>query len=353
MSIDPQTLPDLPNNTQVPQNMNNPNMMNMDMDMGMGMNNQNMLGMNNDMNMDMNMNTDINMTNMMNINTNNNMNMVMGMNNQNMLGMNNNMNMNNNKKQPTNEESTSRDMSRTNSSSDSESDKKTKKKQIKSKKKHRNITIGFILIFILVIVLVSIDFGDSNENPMDGEHHGKGSPGLPCPPSEYYLDKTAEREVLCCDWYDNTCGKDIGSGSDVCRFKRDYNEILNDKSSKCTDYLGLISCAPVSPYANYFAPNISIGSNYQQMDICDTFCDTVYEECKSALLSCYLWNSFPDQHCNEKVEDHYSDGKSFCEGVILLNYTTDHDHCFGPAGIFKSNIFLMMFIIGFFAFFWD
>ncbi|KAJ3441854.1 folate receptor family protein [Anaeramoeba flamelloides] len=347
MSIDPQTLPDLPNNTQVPQNMNNPNMMNMDMDMGMGMNNQNMLGMNNDMNMDMNMNTDINMTNMMNINTNNNMNMGMGMNNQNMLGM------NNNKKQPTNQESTSRDMSRTNTSSDSESDKKTKKKQIKSKKKHLNISIGFILIFILVIVLVSVDFGDSNENPMDGEHHGKGSPGLPCPPSEYYLDKTAEREVLCCDWYDNTCGKDIGSGSDVCQFKRNYNEILNDKSSKCTDYLGLISCAPVSPYANYFAPNISMGSNYQQMDICDTFCDTVYEECKSAILSCYLWNTFPDQHCNEKVEDHYSDGKSFCEGVILLNYTTDHDHCFGPAGIFKANIFLMMLTICFFTFFWD
>ncbi|KAJ3432262.1 folate receptor family protein [Anaeramoeba flamelloides] len=347
MSKDYQPLPNLPNNNQVPlnQNLNNTNMM---------YTNNNMNNMNNNM-MNMNMNN-MNMNNQNMMYTNNNMNMM-----NNNMNMNSNMPMpmpnNKNMKEPLIQQNTFSNRNRSPSSSDSESIKKRRKKLRKRQRRNRRYTIFAVVVVIIIIVIISsVESEDKNKNTTDGKHHGTGSPGLTCPPSEYYLNKTANNNLGCCEWYDYTCGEessDTENNESICSDKKNYNEILSNQTSQCNDYLGLISCGPLSPYVNYFAPDISVGSDHQKMEICDTFCDTVYQECKSATFDCSFWNSFPHQHCNEKVSDYYSDGKSFCKDAIFLEYSTDHDNCFAPAGIFKANIFLMMLTICFLTFFWN
>ncbi|KAJ3432261.1 folate receptor family protein [Anaeramoeba flamelloides] len=357
-----QPLPNLPNtNQELKQNTEIEGTVEQNFDPNINTNNNNTtmnqnyypnyimeMNMNTNNNINMNMNTNMNMN--MNMNTNTNMNMNMNLNNDIYM---NNLNTSYQTESKQNKFSNKNNSPAT---SDFETEAFLKKRRRQRNRRKWFFPICFFIILIIILVIYLKDNVGGNQDMTDGQNHGTGSPGLTCPPSKYYLNKTDNNNLGCCNWYDYTCGKEYSDNDNdlgICSDKKNYNEILNNQTSQCNNYLGLISCGPLSPYVNYFAPDISVGSDHQKMEICDTFCDTVYQECKSATFDCSFWNSFPHQHCNEQVGDHYSDGKSFCKDAIFLEYSTDHDNCFAPAGIFKANIFLMMLTICFLTFFWN
>ncbi|KAJ6231302.1 folate receptor family protein [Anaeramoeba flamelloides] len=212
--------------------------------------------------------------------------------------------------------------------------------------KHTSLamTLAFCVIFCLIIlaIILGVEFKIYGQKPLvEGSNHGKGKIGIVCPNGTLFEGHSVENEYGCCPHYDFTCADD-----ETCSELRNYNTILIDKKSKCDDLLGLLSCSPMSPYVHYFAPDISLHSDRQNINVCDKYCSELYKYCSDSKFDCSIFNDFPHRHCKKKVSNLYSNANSFCVDGLYLNVTDDHNHCFSSSKHFKNvNRYILISIV--------
>ncbi|KAJ3448956.1 folate receptor family protein [Anaeramoeba flamelloides] len=201
-------------------------------------------------------------------------------------------------------------------------------KKSKNKKKNKekipltadqSLKTGGVIAGILLMV-------NRDQRSSSGDHHGIGKLGIKCPNNTDFNRYSIANSFGCCSFFSYTCGR-----SPTCTEKRDYNSILSGRSTSCDDQLGLLSCSPLSPYVEYFAPRIRVGDDRQNINICRQFCEDLFHSCSSAEFDCSFYNPFPHHNCGSRVDVIYSDSLSFCKNALFLNVSSDFDHCFSPA----------------------
>ncbi|KAJ6234737.1 folate receptor family protein [Anaeramoeba flamelloides] len=212
-------------------------------------------------------------------------------------------------------------------------------------KPNKRITRILILIFSLLLLFTGALFGmilivkrDHRSSAVN--HHGIGKLGIKCPNNTAFHTVSIDNSFGCCSFFEYTCAR-----SPTCSEKKNYNSILNGRSNKCDNQLGLLSCAPLSPYVNYFAPNIQIGDHWQNINICDSFCENIYESCLLAKFDCSFFNSFPHHHCGKRVDVIYPDAYTFCQKALYVNVSSELENCFSSAKSFQISRNLIVFIL--------
>ncbi|KAJ6253576.1 serine/threonine-protein kinase fhke-related [Anaeramoeba flamelloides] len=205
-----------------------------------------------------------------------------------------------------------------------EKKKKRKKKnnldfKITITKPKKNCYKVFVLIFSTLLLISGVIAGiylmvNRDQRSSLDDHHGIGKLGIKCPNNTDFNRYSIANSFGCCSFFSYTCGR-----SPTCTQKRDYNSILSGRSTSCDDQLGLLSCSPLSPYVDYFAPGIRVGDDRQNINICSQFCEDLFHSCSSAEFDCSFYNPFPHHNCGSRVDVIYSDSLSFCKNALLLS----------------------------------
>ncbi|KAJ5070152.1 folate receptor family protein [Anaeramoeba ignava] len=211
------------------------------------------------------------------------------------------------------------------------------------------VVIAIVILIIVISVVVAVKKKKSNTKY---PYYGSGEQGEVCPYRAYYYSTSQYNSFSYCSNYDYTCTRN----NLVKENSTNYNLIFTTTPDSCYQDLEALTCVPMSPYVNYFAPQITLGQTDQQITICDFYCDTVYSDCKDAYFDCSSSNPFPHQHCNEAVGSIYHDSQSFCQQVLYLSVSSDKQHCFASFALsispnFTNLILTVLFSILFSFFF--
>ncbi|KAJ3427669.1 folate receptor family protein [Anaeramoeba flamelloides] len=202
----------------------------------------------------------------------------------------------------------------------------------------------FSLIFLVGVITFAIVFTINDDDAgVIGTNDESDKSGLKCPSRPYYVDKSEKNTYGCCDRYKYSCSNDK-----TCTKRMNYNKIINQIDGECNELLDLLSCSPISPDVNTFAIDIDLGKTYQNISICEGFCDNIYSACKYKKFDCTDSNEFPHQNCNKEVSKVYPNSKDFCEDGLFIKLSTDKDHCFSSSGLKIPSFVLIYLVLVFF-----
>ncbi|KAJ5074439.1 folate receptor family protein [Anaeramoeba ignava] len=228
---------------------------------------------------------------------------------------------------------------------DNKKKKKDQQQQVKSFKGLWIFSAVLATIGIVTLIIMQTRFRHTNSGNV--EYHGNGRASLTCPVRGYYYDVSRPNTKTCCTFYDYSCGKDT-----ICDVLYvDYSNLFIDKSVKCTDSLGLLSCSVMSPWVNWFAPEINVGDVPQNLNVCQSFCDQIFDDCHDASFDCSSFNPFPTDQSwcpDKKVSSIFpSNSTDFCIQVLKVTVSTDFTACFNSGNFLSFNFFLVFFALVF------